>query len=72
MDIAVECGLLMLRKVWKVEISKMKLDREERDLLDSYERGEWKSVKDLKQEIHKHKKYARQTLRKDKRFENDA
>ena len=45
----------------------MKLDKEEKDLLESYERGEWKSVKSLKQEIKKHKEYARQTLRKDKR-----
>ena len=44
-----------------------KLDKEEQDLLESYERGEWKSVKNLKQEIKKHKEYARQTLRKDKR-----
>jgi predicted DNA binding CopG/RHH family protein len=45
----------------------LKLDEEEKDLLDSYERGEWKSVKNLKQEIQKHKEYARQTLKKDKR-----
>ncbi len=45
----------------------IKLDREEKELLESYERGEWKSVKDLKEEIEKHKDYARQTLRKDKR-----
>jgi predicted DNA binding CopG/RHH family protein len=45
----------------------LKLDQEEKDLLDSYERGEWKSVKNLKQEIQKHKEYARNTLKKDKR-----
>ncbi len=48
-------------------MSKMKLDKEEKDLLDSYERGEWKSVKNLEEEIEKHKGYARQTLKKDKR-----
>ena len=48
-------------------MAKMKLDKEEKDLLDSYERGEWRSVKNLKQEIQKHKEYARQTLKKDKR-----
>ena len=48
-------------------MTRMKLDKEEQDLLESYERGEWKSVKNLKQEIKKHKEYARQTLRKDKR-----
>ena len=48
-------------------MARMKLDKEEKDLLESYERGEWKSAKNLKQEIKKHKGYARQTLRKDKR-----
>ena len=42
-------------------MSKINLDEEEKDLLDSYERGEWKSVKNLKQEVQKHKEYARQT-----------
>jgi len=48
-------------------VAKIKLDKEERDILDSFERGEWKSVKNLEQEIQKHQEYARQTLRKDKR-----
>jgi predicted DNA binding CopG/RHH family protein len=48
-------------------MAKIKLDKEEKDLLDSYERGEWKSVKNLKKEIEKHRGYARQTLKKDKR-----
>ena len=46
---------------------KIKLDKEEKDILDSYERGEWKSVKNLKKEIERHRGYARQTLKKDKR-----
>ena len=37
------------------EMAELKLDEEEKALLDSYERGEWKSVKNLKQEIQKHK-----------------
>jgi len=53
--------------IWGNEMAKIKLDKEERDLLDSYERGEWKSVKNLKKEIERHKGYARQTLKKDKR-----
>ena len=48
-------------------MAKIKLDKEEKDILDSYERGEWKSVKNLKKEIERHRGYARQTLRKDKR-----
>jgi predicted DNA binding CopG/RHH family protein len=45
----------------------LELEQEEKDLLDSYERGEWKSVKNLKQELQKHKEHARETLKKDKR-----
>jgi len=48
-------------------MAKLKLDKEEKDFLDSYERGEWKSVKHLRKEIEKHRGYARQTLKKDKR-----
>ena len=48
-------------------MAKIKLDKEEKDILDSYERGEWKSVKNLEEEIEKHRGYARQTLKKDKR-----
>jgi predicted DNA binding CopG/RHH family protein len=46
-------------------MKKLYLDDEERDLVESVERGEWKSVKNLKQEIEKHRQYARNTLRKD-------
>ena len=48
-------------------MKKMYLDDEERDLVESVERGEWKSVRNLKQEIKKHQQYAQNTLRKDKR-----
>ncbi len=48
-------------------MKKLYLDDEERDLIASVERGEWKSVKNLKQEIEKHRQYARNTLRKDSR-----
>ena len=48
-------------------MAKLKLGKEEKELLDSYDRGEWKSVRNLKEEIEKHREYARQTLRKDKR-----
>jgi predicted DNA binding CopG/RHH family protein len=49
-------------------MAKLKLDKEEKELLESYERGEWKSVNNLKEEIEKHRGYARQTLKKDKRI----
>lgn len=48
-------------------MKKMYLEEEERDLVESIERGEWESVKNLKAEIQKHQEYARNTLRKDKR-----
>ncbi|MBI5756510.1 MAG: antitoxin [Nitrospirae bacterium] len=44
------------------------LDAEEKDILDSYERGEWKPVKNPKREIKKLQEYARNTLQKDKRI----
>ena len=50
--------------IWENKMAKIKLNKEEKDLLDSYEWGEWKSVKNLKQEIQKHKEYARQTLKR--------
>jgi len=48
-------------------MKKLYLDDEERDLMESVERGEGESVKNLKREIKKHQQYARNTLRKDKR-----
>ncbi|MCU0595218.1 MAG: antitoxin [Desulfobacterota bacterium] len=44
------------------------LDNEEKDLLDSYERDEWRPVRNPKKEIKKLKDYARNTLQKDKRI----
>ncbi len=48
-------------------MKKIYLDDEEKDLIESIERGEWKSVKNLEKEIKKHQQYAKNTLRKDKR-----
>lgn len=45
-----------------------KLEPEERDLLDSFERGEWRSVKGAKREKHRYARYARATFRKDRRL----
>ena len=44
------------------------LDDEERDNLESYDRGEWRPVKNRKKEIKKLKEFARNTLQKDKRI----
>jgi predicted DNA binding CopG/RHH family protein len=45
----------------------VKLDKDEQELLDSVERGEWKSVRDLKGEVKRHQQYAKNTLKKDRR-----
>ena len=49
-------------------MNEIKLDKEEEEILDSFERGEWQKVKNLKGEIEKHQEYARKTLKKDKRI----
>ncbi len=45
-----------------------KINQEERGLLTSVERGEWRSVKDLERERARYRGYARATLRKDRRI----
>ena len=45
----------------------VKLDKEEKELLDSYERDEWKSVADVGSEIERYREYARATSKKDMR-----
>jgi predicted DNA binding CopG/RHH family protein len=49
-------------------MKKTMLDEEEKDILESYERGEWKPIKNPKAEIKKLQEYARNTLQKDKRI----
>jgi len=46
----------------------VKLDREEKSLLKSIEKGEWRSVPNLGQEKARYGRYALATLRKDKRI----
>jgi len=48
-------------------MNEITLDKEEQEILHSFERGEWKSVPNVKDEIEKHRNYARQTLKKNKR-----
>ena len=43
------------------------LTNEEREILESFERGEWKSVPNIEKRRENLKEYARATLRKDKR-----
>ncbi len=44
-----------------------KLNREERDLATSVERGDWRSVSGLKAEQGRYQRYARATFKKDRR-----
>lgn len=48
-------------------MKKIKLDPEEQDILDSFERGEWKPVANRSREIARHVRFAKNTLAKDKR-----
>ena len=47
--------------------SEFKLDDMEQAILDSYEKGEWRSVPNLQAEMAQHRAIAAATLRKDKR-----
>ena len=46
----------------------MKLDADEKELLESVERGEWKSVGGGKRERTRYARYAKATFRKDRRL----
>jgi predicted DNA binding CopG/RHH family protein len=45
-----------------------KLDKEEKTIIDSYEKDEWQSVKNFKEEKKKYRRFARNTLLKNKRI----
>ncbi len=45
----------------------MKMNKEEKTMLASVEKGEWKSVRGAKGKIIKYQAYAKATFRKDKR-----
>jgi len=47
---------------------KYNLDKEEKELLESIERDEWKSISNLQEEIERSKKIARATIVKDQRM----
>jgi predicted DNA binding CopG/RHH family protein len=46
----------------------VKLDREEKELLRSVERGEWRTIPDFEREKERYRRMAIATLRKDKRI----
>ena len=48
-------------------MSRIRLEREEAEVLDSYESGEWRTVEGWQAEAKKYKEYARATFKKDRR-----
>lgn len=44
------------------------LDQEEKDIMESIERDEWRPIEDLEHEMHKAMSAARHTIKKDKRI----
>ncbi len=45
----------------------MKLSKDEKELLESVEKGEWKTIPDFEREAQRYQEYAKATFRKDKR-----
>lgn len=45
----------------------MKLSKQEKEIVESVERGGWRSVRGVKKQIKRYQDYARATVRKDKR-----
>jgi predicted DNA binding CopG/RHH family protein len=48
-------------------MGKIRLDREEAELLDSYDAGEWRTIEGWEAEAQKYQEYAQATFKKDKR-----
>ena len=46
----------------------MKLDPDEKDILESFDRGEWRSAKTSKRDRNRYARQARTTFRKDRRL----
>ena len=46
----------------------MKLNKEEKEILKAYEKGEIRSIPNVKKEIAKYREYAKSTLQKNKRI----
>ena len=47
--------------------SRMKLSKEEKEILRSVEEGRWRSVPDVQKQMRRYRDYAKATVRKDKR-----
>ncbi len=53
-----------LREMETAETADLKLDKEEQELLDSFENGEWRRVANPEAEIRRHQDCARNTMEK--------
>ncbi len=49
-------------------MKQVKLTKDEEDILRSYERGEWRPVKNMPAEMHRYQQMAKQSLRKGRRI----
>ena len=49
-------------------MSKLKLDQEEKEILEAFESGKLKPVPDAKKELERYRGYAKATMRKDARI----
>ena len=49
-------------------MGKYKFDQEEQEILDAFESGKIQPIQNAKEEIEKHRKYAAETFKKDKRI----
>lgn len=45
----------------------MKLNKQEKEIVESVERGDWRSVRGVKKQMKRYQDYAKATVRKDKR-----
>ncbi len=45
----------------------MKLSKQEKEIVESVERGDWRSVRGVKKQMKRYQDYAKATVRKDKR-----
>ena len=51
-----------------IKMKKIKLDKYEQEIIDAYEKGEIKSVPNVKKEMTKYREYAKYALQKNKRI----
>jgi predicted DNA binding CopG/RHH family protein len=50
-----------------IKVIKMKLNKQEKEIVESVERGDWRSVRGVKKQTKRYQEYAKATVRKDKR-----